>query len=85
MDPMKSDFMIKRNKKGKSESTLIKGEREKEKGIQNLLFIFLIWSWRALKKSWGFKGNPSRSMVSVFQRYTLTGLGVRSHRSIQRA
>ena len=50
MDPMKSEFIIKRNKKGKSESTLIKGEGEEEKGIQNLLFIFLIWSWRALKK-----------------------------------
>ena len=82
---MKSDFIIKRNKKGKSESTLIKGEGEKEKDVHNLLFIFLIWSWRALKESWGFKGNPSRSLVSVLQWYTLTGSGVRSHRSIQQA
>ena len=35
MDPMKSDFMIKRNKKGKGESTLIKGQRERKKGIQS--------------------------------------------------
>ena len=40
MDPMKSDFIIKRNKKGKSESTLIKGEGEKEKAFKILLFNF---------------------------------------------
>ena len=37
MDPMKSDLMIKINKKRKSESTLIKGEREKEKGFQSII------------------------------------------------
>ena len=40
MDPMKSDFIIKRNKKGKSESALIKGEGEKEKGIQTYYSFF---------------------------------------------
>ena len=50
MDPMKSDFIIKRNKKGKSESTLIKGEGEKEKGIQNLIIHFLILSFGELSR-----------------------------------
>ena len=70
---MKNDFIIKRNKKWKSKSTLIKGEREKEKGSQIYYSFFSFGVWRALKKSWGFKRNPSRLLVSVLQRYTLIG------------
>ena len=49
MDPMKSDFIIKRNKKGKSESTLIKGEGPKEKGIESYYSLSHFEFWRALK------------------------------------
>ena len=63
MDPMKSDFIIKRNKKGKSESALIKGEGEKEKGIQTYYSFFSFRVWRALKKSWDFRRNPRRLLV----------------------
>ena len=58
MDPMKSDFIIKRNKKGRSESTLIKGGGEKEKGIQTYYSFFLMLSLESSQEELGFQEKP---------------------------
>ena len=50
MDPMKSDFLIKRNKRGKKvKEFFIKGKGEKRKGIQSYYSLSHFEFWRALK------------------------------------
>ena len=49
MDPMKSDFLIKRNKRGKQVKELYKRKGEKRKGIQSYYSLSHVEFWRALK------------------------------------
>lgn len=57
MDSMKSNFIIKRNKKGKSENALIKGGGEKEKDIEDY-YSFFSFELKSSQEELGFQEKP---------------------------
>ena len=67
MDPMKSDFIIKRNKKGKSESTHKRRRGKVKKAFKSIIHFSHLEFGELSRRVEGFKRNPSRLLVSVLQ------------------